>query len=101
MLPFTEYVPDAGLLGSDEAVSWFLARTVAHSFACFTDPWVVELPALLPKTFVFATGYAPSLFSGYAEACRRDPTWRYHELDGPHWLMMSHPTEVASLVLDA
>ena len=101
MLPFTEYVPDAGLLGSDEAVAWFLARTVAHSFACFTDPWVVEFPALLSKTFVFATGYAPSRFSGYAEACRQDPAWRYHELDGPHWLMMSHPTEVASLVLDA
>ena len=66
MLPFTEYVPDAGLLGSDEAVAWFLARTVAHSFACFTDPWVVEFPALLSKTFVFATGYAPSRFSGYA-----------------------------------
>lgn len=101
MLPLTEYLPDAGLLGSEEAVAWFLDRTVAHSFACFADPWVADLPDDLPKTFVFATGYTPSRFAGYAEACRHDPAWHYHELDGPHWLMMSHPDDVAALILAA
>jgi len=101
MLPFGGYDPEPGIVGGPAGVAWFLARTMPHSFRCFTDPWVVELPPDLPRTFVYATADRPSRFDGYAAAVRDDPRWRYHELAGPHWLMMSHPAEVAAIVLDA
>jgi pimeloyl-ACP methyl ester carboxylesterase len=99
MLPFAGYDPDPDVLGED-GVAWFLERTVDHSLAAFTDPWQAELPADLPKTFVYALGNQPSRFAHYAEVCRADPAWRYHELPGDHWLMLSHPAEVAALILD-
>ncbi len=101
MLPFArEYSPDPALLG-DDGVEWFLARVMPQSFACLTAPWVVPLPQGVRKTFVFAAGYEPTRFAHYAEICRHQPDWSYHELDGPHFLMMSHPDEVASIILDA
>lgn len=101
MLPFSGYDPDPALVGGEAGVAWFVARTMPQSFRCFTDPWLVELPPDLPKTFVYATADVPSRFTGYADVLRDDPTWRYHELAGPHWLMMSHPDELSRIIVDA
>lgn len=98
MLPFPdEYKPDQSLIDVD----WFRARLMPQSFACLTAPWVMSLPASVRKTFVFASGYEPTRFGHYAEICRGDPSWVYHDLEGPHFLMISHPTEVANIVLNA
>lgn len=101
MLPMVGYGPDPSLLGSEEAVQWFLERTMHQSFACFTEPWRTLLPDALPKTFVYATENQPSRFEEYASVCRDDPSWRYRELPGPHWLMMSHTNELAEIILSA
>lgn len=101
MLPFVDYQPTVDLLGSQEAVDWFLERTVSQSFACLTQPWLAELPADLPKTFIYARGDEPSRFDIYADICRAHPDWYYRELEGTHWLMFSHPDEVAAIILEA
>ena len=101
MLPFSnQYLPDPELLG-ELGVEWFSARIEPQSFRCFLSPWVADLPADTRKTFVFASGYEPSRFAHYADICRDHADWSYHELDGPHFLMCSHPDEVASIIVNA
>lgn len=101
MLPFTGYDPDAEMVGGGEGVRWFLDRTMPQSFACLNDPWQADLPVDVRKTFVYAMANQPSRFAQYAEFCQADPVWTYHELDGPHFLMMSHPAEVTDIILDS
>jgi pimeloyl-ACP methyl ester carboxylesterase len=100
MLPFTGYDPDPSEVGGDTGVAWFLERTRPQSFATISAPMPSSLPPGLRRTFVFATGYAPTRFDGYAAGARADPEWEYHEIDGSHWLMFSHPREVADIILD-
>lgn len=99
MLPFTGYDPSPDLVGGAEGVAWFLERTMPQSFACFTEPWLAELPDHVNKTFVYAALNIPSRFAHYAEITRESPEWNYIELDGPHWLMSSHSSGVAELIL--
>lgn len=101
MLPFSGYDHDVELLGSDVARDWFLSRIAPQSYVTFTAPWQRPLPDHVAKTFVYATANPGSRFGPYAEACRADPDWRYVELAGPHFLMFSHPAELARIVLDA
>lgn len=101
MLAFTGYGPDPDMVGGADGVQWFLDRTMPQSFACLSQAWQGDLPADVRKTFVYAAANQPSRFVQYAEFCRADPAWTYHELDGPHFLMMSHPAEVTRFILDA
>lgn len=101
MLPFPDdYSLDPELMGQ-AGVEWFRERLMPQSFACLTDPWLQPLPDGPSKTFIFASGYQPTRFAQYAEHCRNDQAWTYHEIDGPHFLMLSHPNEVASIILEA
>lgn len=63
------------------------------------------MPASLPDgvrtAYVFATGYRPTRFTDHAAAARNDPAWEYTELDAAHWLMFSHPDEVARIILSS
>lgn len=101
MLPFADYLPSVELLGSQAAVDWFVERAAPQSFGCLTEPWLTDLPTELAKTFVFALDNEPSRFRDYAEACRTRSDWDYHELVGTHWLMVSHPQEVAAIIVGA
>jgi pimeloyl-ACP methyl ester carboxylesterase len=98
MLPFQGYDPDPNEVGGDAGVAWFLDRTVPHSFATFLQA-MPALPDDLPKTYVYCTGYSPTRFAQYAQAARTDPGWDYVELPASHWLMFSHPAEVAEIIL--
>jgi len=66
---------------------------------------MTAMPASLPdgvrRTYVFATGDEPTRFAGYAAGARHDPAWEYTELTGSHWLMFSHPDEVAQVILSS
>jgi pimeloyl-ACP methyl ester carboxylesterase len=99
MLPFHEaYRPTPALVGD---VDWFMARTGMHSFACFDRPWQVELPDDLPKRYIHATDPADPRFAHYADAAVGRPGWTRFDLPGPHFIMMSHPDELARLILEA
>lgn len=99
MLPFSGYDPDPAEVGGAAGLAWFLARVRPQSFATFMEPMPSSLPDGVRRTYVFATGYAPTRFAGYAAGARADPTWEYAELPGSHWLMFSHPDEVADIIL--
>jgi pimeloyl-ACP methyl ester carboxylesterase len=100
MLPFAGYGVGADLLGGDEGLAWFHERVMPQSYATFEAPSTGPLPAAA-MTYVFCTGYEPTVFAGYAAAARADPAWEYVELDAPHFVMLSHPEELAAIVLAA
>jgi pimeloyl-ACP methyl ester carboxylesterase len=100
MLPFADYDPDPDEVGGAEGVAWFMDRVVPHSFATFTEPLVGDLPADLPKTYVYANSGHTSRFAAYADVIRDDPDWRFVELEGSHWLMFARPDEVARIILE-
>lgn len=99
MIEFQGYDPDPAEVGGAAGVAWFMERVVPQSFATFTVPMAGPLPDALPKTYVYATGNQPSRFARYAAAAAEHPAWDYHELPGSHWLMFSHPRQVADIVL--
>jgi len=102
MVPFGEFEPDVVEFGDDAAVRWFRERVVAQSAATLReslDALVDETIESIERTYVHATGDRSDRFRAYASAARADPDWRYHELAGSHWLMISHPDEVAAIIL--
>jgi pimeloyl-ACP methyl ester carboxylesterase len=99
MIRFQGYDPDPAVFGGEQGVAWFLERVVPQSFATFTAPLDGRLPPELPKTYVLATAYSPSRFTGYAAAARDDPAWEYTELETDHWMMICRPDEVAEIIL--
>lgn len=100
LLPFGGYDHDVELL-DERARAWFRARTVAHPYQTFTAAWQHPIPEHVRRTYVYATESPNSRFTAYAAAARTDPTWRYRELAGPHFLMFTHPGEVAEIILTA
>lgn len=101
MLPFIGYDPDPDEVGGPNGVAWFLDRVRPQSFATFMTPMPASLPEGVQRTYVFATGYEPTRFAGYAAGARNDPSWEYIELTASHWLMFSHPDEVARIILSS
>lgn len=99
MLPFEIYDPDPAEVGGEEGKAWFMERIMPQSFATFTAPLGPQLPDHVAKTYVFATKDLPSRFERYAAAAREHPAWDYAELPASHWLMFSHPAEVADIIL--
>ena len=100
MIPFAEFAPDEAVLGGAECLAAFNERLVPQSARTLAEPFVVDLPAALDKTFVFASAERSTQFRPYAAAARRDPSWRYIEVPATHWLMYTHPREVAAIILD-
>ena len=80
---------------------WCLDRIVDHPFGCLTDVWQQPLPAGVAKIYIYASAHGPTKFVHYARAAEADPAWSYLELPGPHFLMFSHPDEVAAAILSA
>jgi pimeloyl-ACP methyl ester carboxylesterase len=99
MLPFEGYDPDPAEVGGPEGVAWFLERVMPQSFATFMSPLGPPIPDDVPKTYVYATGNQPSRFERYASVTRTHPGWDHTELPGSHWLMFTHPAEVAEIIL--
>lgn len=97
-LPFAGYDPDASEVGGAEGVAWFLDRVTPHPLSTLVEPMPGPLPDHVDKTFVHATGYGPSRFDGYAAGAAANGTWDVIELPGSHWLMFSHPDEVAAII---
>ena len=100
MIPFAEFHPDEAVLGGAGAVTEFYDRLAPQSAKTLAEPFGADLPADLDKTYVFASAERSTQFRTYAAAARRDPSWRYVEVPATHWLMYTHPGEVAAIILD-
>jgi hypothetical protein len=100
MIPFAEFTPSAEVLAAAGTADAFYSRLVPQSARTLSEPFRVELPAALDKTYVHASCEPSRQFQSYAAAARDDPSWRYIEVPATHWLMFTHPGEVAAIILD-
>src|SRR5215469_17035243 len=90
--------PLSRALHNPAEAAWNTARRSPHPVGCFTEP--VRLPKPLEdypftRTYVKATseprpgdGGRPSPFWRAADRARKDPAWRYWELDCDHMIMV-------------
>jgi len=86
--------------------TWVRANLTPHPVKTFTDR--VRLPDrradAIPKTYIrcpLRKHPGPDTLSHHAEAARRSPDWRYRELASDHDPMVTHPSELADLLLEA
>jgi pimeloyl-ACP methyl ester carboxylesterase len=99
MIPFAEFNPSAEVLTAAGTADAFYSRLAPQSARTLSEPFRVELPAALDKVYVHATCEPSAQFRRYAEAAREEPSWRYIEVPATHWLMFTHPGEVARIIL--
>ncbi|HSZ41752.1 MAG TPA: alpha/beta fold hydrolase [Trebonia sp.] len=113
---FTTVGPDAQWLvppavrAFDEGVdaAWHLARRVPHPARCFSEPVRLRKPLedhRCTRTYIKATAEPrpspnrPSAFWATADRVRRDPAWRYREIDTNHMILANRPGELVDLLL--
>jgi hypothetical protein len=99
MIPFAEFIPSAEVLAAAGTADAFYSRLAPQSARTLSEPFRVELPAALDKVYVHASCEPSPQFRRYAEAAREEPSWRYFEVPATHWLMFTHPREVATIIL--
>ena len=100
MIPFGEFIPADDVFGGASGTAAFYERLMPQSAMTLAEPFSVDLPSELDKTFVFAASEPSPQFRPYADAAKADPSWRYVELPATHWLMYTHPADVAAIILD-
>ena len=104
-LPPEKIVRDVWGVTSDEDVSWMLARLRPTPFKHFTDPFKRTKPATVDivRTFIrcqqFQLGKHPA-FDRHAKMAQQTSGWRYRELATPHLPYVTHPADVAEVLLE-
>ena len=83
--------------------AWVDRRCVPHPIECFAQP--VSLTGawqtISRLSYIFALGYANSLFGPFAEQAKADPRWHYHEVPCGHDVMIDMPDELTALLIEA
>jgi pimeloyl-ACP methyl ester carboxylesterase len=94
--------PDPALWGltAPEERAWVAPRLVPQPLATFQQPLAAPAyrAAALPRTYIRAAHYAGP-FDVFANRAQREPGWRYHALPAGHDVMVTHPRELAALLL--
>jgi len=66
--------------------AWLAERRVHHPLKCFLQPLKLHNGKLtLPRSYIYALRATPAdTFRQFADRAKRDPAWRYHEIDASH-----------------
>lgn len=100
MVPFGEFPLDPALRAEVPELADVESRLMPQSPATISGAFWVDLPDALPKTYVAATAETNPTFRAYAAAARADPYWTYVAVPASHWLIFSHPREVADAIAE-
>jgi len=84
-------------------VAFARQRELRHPYRCFTQSVrrVNSSAGALPKTFIYCSSPATGTFDQFAAKYRRDPAWRFHELETGHDSMILVPERLAALLLQS
>ena len=65
---------------------WLAERRVPHPLKCFLQPLKLKNGKLtLPRSYIYALRATPAdTFRTFAERAKKDPAWRYDEIDASH-----------------
>jgi pimeloyl-ACP methyl ester carboxylesterase len=103
-LPQERILRDAWSVTSDDDIRWMLPRLKPTPFRHFTDPFKRTGPADadVARTYVRCRQFqlGKHRFDVHAKMAQQTPGWRYRELATPHLPYVTHPAEVADLLLN-
>jgi pimeloyl-ACP methyl ester carboxylesterase len=84
---------------------WVLDRLTMHPLQTWLDPIrLTGAAAEIPTTYIRCTvGYDPDDLDTRRqdERIRSEPSWRYREIDATHMALITHPAEIAALLVEA
>jgi hypothetical protein len=100
--PWDRFVPEAWKVTDEADLRWVLPRLVPTPFRHFTQPLRADNPAAaaLPRAYVRCTGFPHPVFDRHAEIARTEAGWRCRELASPHLPYITHPRELADVLLE-
>jgi len=102
-VPAPEPLPASfGLAEGTADYDWVRRRLTPHPLGAYTAPLRLHAPVGngLPRTYVHCTRPSHPLIEGSRRLVRSWTGWRWVELAAPHEAMITHPAEVARLLLD-
>ncbi len=100
--PWDEIVRGPWGVTADEDVAWMLARLAPTPFRHFTDRLTHSNPAVARVNHVFVRCrlFENAAFDRHAEMARESAGWRYREMATPHLPYVTHPAELAEVLLE-
>jgi pimeloyl-ACP methyl ester carboxylesterase len=100
--PWEKFVPQAWRITDEADLRWVLPRLRPTPFGHFKEPVHRQnaLAQKLPRTYVRCTQWPNAVFDSHAETARRTAGWRYRELATSHLPYITHPREVADMLLE-
>ena len=100
--PWDQFLREAWDITDEADRGWMLTRLGPTPFKVFKDPVRRSNPAAekLPRTFIRCLQWPNPMFDRYADTARRTTGWRYRELQTSHEPFVTHPQELANLLLD-
>ena len=101
-VPWEDFVRDVWLVTDEDDRRWMVERLGPTPFKTFTDPVRRSDPRAeaLPHTYIRCLQNPSPAFDRFAEAARSTPGWRYREMDTGHEPFVTHPRELADLLLE-
>jgi pimeloyl-ACP methyl ester carboxylesterase len=88
-------------VASEEDRAWIDRRCTPQPFAVMTQK--ISLTGawdrIPQKVYIKAGAYAASPFGPFAERCKADPAWDYHEIACGHEIMIEKPAELTEILL--
>jgi len=96
--PFTTPIPAAGFVINAADLAWAGSKMTSQSTACFTEKLKVTGAYLkiARKTYIRAKNFPAPPFVAAFESARKDPSWKTHEVDCGHDIMIDKPEELSS-----
>ena len=101
--PWDQFLREAWRIADEADRGWMLARLTPTPFKVFTDPVRRSNPVAekLPRTFIRCLQWPNPMFDRYAKTARQTTGWRYRELPTSHEPFVTHPQELANLLVEA
>ena len=100
--PWEKFVPEAWRITDEADLRWILPRLCPTPFGHFKEPVHRRNAAAekLPRTYIRCVQWPNAVFDRYAEAARQTPGWRYRELATSHIPYITHPNQLADLLIE-
>ncbi|MFT3811277.1 MAG: alpha/beta hydrolase family protein [Micropepsaceae bacterium] len=96
IFPASKFVPFEG-----DAAARFMSQLTPQPFFTFLEPVRLVNPAVDRRSFIYCSAMPFGLFERFAAAAKADTGWRYDELASFHDAMVTHPDEVAAMLIAA
>jgi pimeloyl-ACP methyl ester carboxylesterase len=101
-LPWEHIVRKLWGVTAEADVQWMLKRLVPTPLGHFSEPVQRTNPTSekLARTYIRCRQFKHPGFDQHAAMARHTPNWRYREMDTPHLPPVTHPRELADLLLE-